>query len=754
MKHYLYLLAVLAGFILGGCTEDAIEKGGGTPNSDGSARLKMTFRNGVATRAIGDPFASEVEEKTINKLSFYVYPAKEADKELVPFQRYVFDTITLPLTKDSVSIAYANGTDATDGYTCDFILREGGGFECVVVAIANAPDNFDETNNLNTYAKLQAAYADCATMPYPPAADLTTSTRTDKYGLVMYAEDSRMIKKSLTTDVDFHMQRLAARIDISNAAYDEADAARGFVLQSARVVNGKHTSYVIPALAAPWTQPDLTMDFAAVTSASSPDKFKLYTSDGRTIAAGATTTETDAALAATAIEQRLWHELYTYENDDPDAATATTIEINGLFRGSPFSRILPFVDKDKKPVIIERNHRYLVRLNPAPGLTDITYNITVADWNAVDTINVKPTQKEKPTITYTSALTPNRNKKLTVFDPVTITMDAVCSFDTQYQLLPEIGAPAGTDISWISITASDPETVTRAETGIKRTYTVALADNKTGAPRRAMLLIANGTNFTARDTIHIEQELYYPGTTIKPVLVNNNKYWAPVNCGATAIPTSVPETGDITATCGNLYQWGRKYGFPANESLAEGPTATFPTITGNWPTQSDLPTLDDAGSTWKGKFILLGSTSPNNTQSNWLQFVKGQDNPTDAQMTDPTAWYQKLWNAGDETHPVKTVYDPCPAGWRVPTLTEWGAIGENGTWNNQLLTISGLVLPAAGSRSYTNGDSGDQGNQGLYWSSSVLSGRVEASGMYIRPIGLLSYRYPRAYGFSVRCVQE
>ena len=433
MKHYLYLLAfIMAGVFLSSCTEDQIGKGEGPVLAGDAAMLKISFRNGTVTRALGDPFGATDEEKTITKLSFYVYPEKEADREMVPFQRYVFDMTTLPLEKDSVKISET----AKGAYDCTFILREGGGFSCRVVTLANLPDDFDETNNLNTNEKLQEAVLQATAMPSVPSADPKAD---NLYGLVMYAEETKMIKKSLETGMDFNMQRLPARIDITNRAYDKDNQEDGFVLTSARIVNAKPGSYLIPAVT---TAPLMTRNLAEVNDLT---KIVAYSQDGKDGMLGNDTTDvngnpiqTDATMDAGTVEQRLWHELYAYENDDADAATATSVEIKGKFRNSPFSRVIPFVDKDKQPVIIERNHRYLIRINPAPDLTDVTFNIQVTDWNAVDTVNVKPTQKVVPELgNYTVGFTPDAGKQIEVYkDAIEFSFDATNPFDTDYKVVP------------------------------------------------------------------------------------------------------------------------------------------------------------------------------------------------------------------------------------------------------------------------------------------------------------------------------
>lgn len=63
--------------------------------------------------------------------------------------------------------------------------------------------------------------------------------------------------------MDFNMQRLPARIDITNRAYDKDNQEDGFVLTSARIVNAKPGSYLIPAAT---TAPLMTRNLAEVTT--------------------------------------------------------------------------------------------------------------------------------------------------------------------------------------------------------------------------------------------------------------------------------------------------------------------------------------------------------------------------------------------------------------------------------------------------------------------------------------------------------
>ncbi len=277
------------------------------------------------------------------------------------------------------------------------------------------------------------------------------------------------------------------------------------------------------------------------------------------------------------------------------------------------------------------------------------------------------------------------------------------------------------------------------------------------------------------ETITITSRPDYNGTGIQPVMMKTTDdklvFWAPVNAEATKIPESLADASDssnpkdITESCGKLFQWGRKFGFAATNDASTTDTDKFDGKTDPLGFPKGQGALAEM-SKWDGKFIMSSSSAPN-TQSNWLLFNEdGSDNPAGSAM-EADVWYQKLWNKGTEDAPVKTEYDPCPKGWRVPTFSEWQAIGAGNTavtkeWDgtNKLLSIAGaesgqkLILPAAGYRGYSSGASSSQGSYGSYWSSSVPSGSV-----YARYVGFSSATLDtgasyRANGFSVRCVQE
>ena len=128
----------------------------------------------------------------------------------------------------------------------------------------------------------------------------------------------------------------------------------------------------------------------------------------------------------------------------------------------------------------------------------------------------------------------------------------------------------------------------------------------------------------------------------------------------------------------------------------------------------------------------------------------------------------KLWNSGTESKPVKTDYDPCPSGWRVPTnaelyeltnnYSEWiaNSEGQYGRWFSGASQyderVPRIFLPAAGRLQHSyNADA--RGDRGLYWSSQPYinsASNVISTTTYVNNID----NSRRARGCSVRCVKD
>ena len=211
--------------------------------------------------------------------------------------------------------------------------------------------------------------------------------------------------------------------------------------------------------------------------------------------------------------------------------------------------------------------------------------------------------------------------------------------------------------------------------------------------------------------------------------------------------------GDV-GTLGLLYQWGRKDPFLGSSSISSTIEAKS-TVT--WPS---AVSSDSSNGT-----IAYATANP-------TTFITGNDSNYDwyytgSESTDNTRW------ATSET--TKSIYDPCPAGWRVPDG------GDNGIWSkalgsssyftqsslydrtNQGLNFSGKLgsantiwYPASGYRHYYDGSLDGVGgfSCGYCWSASPLSYR--AFGLYFYYIGDVN---PSSYnnrvdGHSVRCVRE
>ena len=219
---------------------------------------------------------------------------------------------------------------------------------------------------------------------------------------------------------------------------------------------------------------------------------------------------------------------------------------------------------------------------------------------------------------------------------------------------------------------------------------------------------------------------------------SRNKTVMDRNLGATS---ATP--GDI-GTLGLFYQWGRK-----------DPFLGFSSISSNTIAKSTIAWDVSYGHNGTIAYATAHPTS-------FLGAIKYNDWYKDSSSTEDPRW--------TTSSSRKSIYDPCPAGWRVPDV--WSkAIGwygdfvfQSSLWDstNKGINFTGyfgyaqtIWYPASGYRSSNDGSYYYAGQLGCYWSATIIDDsddpdymRFDSSSAY------LSYRGDAACAQSVRCVKE
>ena len=220
---------------------------------------------------------------------------------------------------------------------------------------------------------------------------------------------------------------------------------------------------------------------------------------------------------------------------------------------------------------------------------------------------------------------------------------------------------------------------------------------------------------------------------------------------------NVTQTENVTVTSvkgGNspFYQWGRKDPFiPSNGSGNTNKTVYIGSG------------VDTGGFKYEGS---TSATIGTNIQKPWIHYYNSST------YGPVSTTYYNMWDAKNSTTgnittaTKKTIYDPCPPGFCVPTGNLWNYFGNNGsrtmstwdstnkgaTWNTGI-TGDALWFPASGFRYYGSGSLSSVGSYGYYCSASPYSG----SGGPNLSFGSSYWDWDsssRASGFPVRPVAE
>jgi uncharacterized protein (TIGR02145 family) len=212
------------------------------------------------------------------------------------------------------------------------------------------------------------------------------------------------------------------------------------------------------------------------------------------------------------------------------------------------------------------------------------------------------------------------------------------------------------------------------------------------------------------------------------------------NIGATS-------TGNTLSARGLYYQWGRKDPFPGAKAGAAGYSELNKFYFG---LKRKVPGFTNA------RAIIESIKNPTTFYSFQLpsnDWLHRNDN--------------KLWGYVGP----KTIYDPCPEGWRVPvnvTLSKdtspWYGLSAKKITNGDTAAAdwsspsgsNNAVFTAGGYRNHILGTISYEGRYGYYWSASPINTNSNYSMLMTfsdNSIDLFDYDY-RGIGASVRCVRE
>jgi uncharacterized protein (TIGR02145 family) len=296
---------------------------------------------------------------------------------------------------------------------------------------------------------------------------------------------------------------------------------------------------------------------------------------------------------------------------------------------------------------------------------------------------------------------------------------------------------------------------------------VTFRTTSTSTPGNAVIAVTDGTNilwswhiWKVNYNPNVEYDTYsrYPAgsSTFKMM-----KY----NLGATEISNwsgTATNAGDM----GLFYQWGRKDPFVGAAGWS-----------GNTPVPVTYASGYANGTTANSTAGADASASLVYAVKNPTKFILGNSSTFDwLNASDYTAQRDNLWGNPNATatqpnpeRGSKSIYDPCPPGWRVPSQESFRIFAEDGDNDGTVNGVSGWVngytfytqsyqsgstsyWPALGY--YWDGVLSDLGTNGYYWHSSsnadVSASNMVFSDRYIAPM----VGNGRSAGFAVRCAQE
>ena len=252
------------------------------------------------------------------------------------------------------------------------------------------------------------------------------------------------------------------------------------------------------------------------------------------------------------------------------------------------------------------------------------------------------------------------------------------------------------------------------------------------------------------------------------------------NLGAMAGVEAAGESDPVKAaySIGHYYQWGRKDPLPAASAFSANQTPKWglPTYTDIERYQKDggliftenrvdnvycmgggdftLQQAVDAAVTHPHKSMANGA-SDNNDPYHWA--VPPMSSAEKTRTTPDRTHWRTLWGSVDGYNSVKTIFDPCPPGWKVPTVDlyvyAFGGADKTSNGYGYYSDKFDLYMPSAGQRIAGFGGSNFAavGEAAMYASATATDAYIPLRGA---ESGMTAGNTYGGASYQLRCVKE